>query len=216
MNDAVREYAGKSITVLYDASLCERAAACVDALNAVFDPSREPWIEPDAAPVDELVKAIATCPSGALTYRLCRPGTVLSTANVVQVGADGPLRVSGEINLYDTDGELISEEVEVALCRCGASRHKPFCDRSHEREAFSDPGRVHEPRLGPPLGGAETRLDIHPRRDGPYIVKGLVRIVSADGDTVMVREKVALCRCGASANKPFCDGSHKAVEFVAD
>ncbi len=56
--------------------------------------------------------------------------------------------------------------------------------------------------------GAEARPTIECKEDGPYIVKGLHRLASATGDAVATKSVIALCRCGASANKPFCDGTH--------
>lgn len=50
-------------------------------------------------------------------------------------------------------------------------------------------------------------------RDGPYWVRGGVRIESADGHVWETRNRVALCRCGRSANKPFCDATHDEIGF---
>lgn len=51
---------------------------------------------------------------------------------------------------------------------------------------------------------------------GPYLVAGPIRLLDADGSPYTVeRETIALCRCGHSANKPFCDGTHKAKGFSA-
>jgi len=75
---------------------------------------------------------------------------------------------------------------------------------------------VRESRECPPPVAPNGGLEVRARQDGPYIVKGPVTIVSDDGSSTVTREKVALCRCGASANKPFCDGSHKSLEFLAD
>jgi Iron-binding zinc finger CDGSH type len=57
----------------------------------------------------------------------------------------------------------------------------------------------------------ETTVD--PRPDGPLFVRGRLRIVNADGDVIREDTRAALCRCGASENKPFCDGSHLRVGF---
>jgi CDGSH-type Zn-finger protein len=61
-----------------------------------------------------------------------------------------------------------------------------------------------------------TRTTITPYRDGPLIVRGDFEITDTDGRVVDTdRSTVALCRCGRSALKPFCDGSHKVVGFHA-
>lgn len=52
------------------------------------------------------------------------------------------------------------------------------------------------------------------RDNGPYLVKGPIRILDAEGNQFQIeRETVALCRCGGSANKPFCDGTHARIGF---
>ncbi|MBI5157996.1 MAG: CDGSH iron-sulfur domain-containing protein [Acidimicrobiia bacterium] len=56
---------------------------------------------------------------------------------------------------------------------------------------------------------------ISPVEDGPLWVTGGVTIVRSDGITLETRNRVTLCRCGRSANKPFCDGTHNAIGFQA-
>jgi len=53
------------------------------------------------------------------------------------------------------------------------------------------------------------------RRNGPYLVAGPIELVDADGNTYAVQDKMALCRCGASSTKPFCDGTHSKIGFQA-
>lgn len=62
---------------------------------------------------------------------------------------------------------------------------------------------------------ASPAAAITPRRDGPLAVEGAITIVGADGRHEAM-ERAFLCRCGSSANKPFCDGAHKRVGFEAD
>ncbi|OZB82621.1 CDGSH iron-sulfur domain-containing protein [Microbacterium sp. 13-71-7] len=58
---------------------------------------------------------------------------------------------------------------------------------------------------------------VTPYPDGPLIVRGEVELVAGDGTPIPRRRRtVALCRCGLSAIKPFCDGTHKAAGFRAD
>ncbi|MDQ4149479.1 MAG: CDGSH iron-sulfur domain-containing protein [Actinomycetota bacterium] len=65
----------------------------------------------------------------------------------------------------------------------------------------------------------ENRFDgcvITPYPDGPYLVRGAFKITNENGDEIEVRRKtVALCRCGASGIKPWCDGTHKLIRFKA-
>ena len=58
---------------------------------------------------------------------------------------------------------------------------------------------------------------ITPYRNGPYLVRGPLMLVDQDGGEIEVRRKVvALCRCGRSATRPFCDGTHTAIGFRAE
>lgn len=59
-------------------------------------------------------------------------------------------------------------------------------------------------------------VSITVRENGPYFVKGPITLVDAAGDEFRVeREVIALCRCGGSSNKPFCDGTHSRIGFDA-
>lgn len=59
-----------------------------------------------------------------------------------------------------------------------------------------------------------SEVTITPRPNGPYLVQGPAKLVDAQGKEFTVQgETIALCRCGASQNKPFCDGSHSRVNF---
>lgn len=61
---------------------------------------------------------------------------------------------------------------------------------------------------------ADTQVTITLKRNGPYIVKGPVKLMDTDGNELQVeREVIALCRCGASSNKPFCDGTHSTMDW---
>ncbi len=59
----------------------------------------------------------------------------------------------------------------------------------------------------------ETTIIIEERDDGPLVVKGVTRMTGPDGETMKVKPAMALCRCGASKNKPFCDGSHDQIGY---
>ena len=59
-------------------------------------------------------------------------------------------------------------------------------------------------------------VSIRSLKNGPYIVQGKVELLDSEGNQVAVeRETIALCRCGASTNKPFCDGTHSKIGFQA-
>ena len=143
------------------------------------------------------------------------------SANVAEVPPAGPLCLTGRIKV-EVGGEIVADTDDVALCRCGHSRNKPYCDGSHRRVGFDDPGVIQGGRLVPGKGGegdggdgggADDAVTIVCATDGPLLVRGPLRVVAADGET-SEGTKGALCRCGVSSTKPFCDGSHRDSGFV--
>jgi CDGSH-type Zn-finger protein len=114
-------------------------------------------------------------------------------------------------------GETLLEDTRVALCRCGESRNKPLCDNSHKQTTFRDKGILGDDRLiKEPTSDGGRGLRIIPTVNGPFLLRGEVEIHSADGKTVYRGSRGALCRCGHSNNKPFCDGSHAEVDWRDD
>jgi uncharacterized Fe-S cluster protein YjdI len=66
------EFNGDDITITYDDAMCTHAANCIRSLPPVFDADRSPWIEPNAAPIEDVVAVVNACPSGALRCELKR------------------------------------------------------------------------------------------------------------------------------------------------
>ena len=218
----------------------------------------------------------------------------------IKVTQNGPYLVSGGLPLAKeiidcqkerdpvkwTSGEKLPVQESYALCRCGGSGHKPFCDGSHMKNGFdgtetasrkkyvdqcekyegpgadltdipklcsagrfchrgggtwelvgktNDPkakelmiqecadcpsgrlvawdkksGKAIEPKLEPSIGIVE---DPQLKVSGPIRLKGGVTVVGADGKEYEVRNRMTLCRCGKSKNKPFCDAAHIAAKF---
>jgi hypothetical protein len=112
---------------------------CVRALPQVFDPEARPWVVVDAADADAVAATIETCPTGALRYRRLDGGPQEQPQEeaTVEPRPNGPLFVRGLVRIVDEDGRLIREDTRLALCRCGASENKPFCDGSHRRIGFT-------------------------------------------------------------------------------
>lgn len=137
---AARVYAGNGIEVHWEPRLCIHTRSCVRNLGAVFDPERRPWIDPDAAKADSVAAAVATCPTGALHFVRTDGGEQEQPDPETSVTPvpNGPLFLRGRIRISDAEGRLLREDTRVALCRCGASENKPFCDGSHRRIGFED------------------------------------------------------------------------------
>jgi CDGSH-type Zn-finger protein len=104
------------------------------------------------------------------------------------------------------------EGTRVALCRCGASQHKPFCDNTHRYTDFAAEGLwiEHEPAPLVP-GQVAPALTIRIEAGGPYRLQGDVDLYGEDDQMVARTNEAWLCRCGGSAGKPFCDGTHNLI-----
>lgn len=226
----------------------------------------------------------------------------LKTHAKIQISKDGPYLVKGDLPLSKqtigsnaagesiewTAGATYPAQPQYALCRCGRSAAKPFCDGSHKKVGFDgtetasrepyrrqakvirgpslsltdaeelcafarfcDPngqvwnlvnqtenatarrhfvkqtaecpsgrlvawdnatGDALEPQHDPSIGLVE---DPAKECSGPLWVRGGVQVVGSDGYEYELRNRVTLCRCGASRNKPFCDGAHATIRFNA-
>lgn len=209
-----RTYAGKDIAIGYDIARCIHAEECARGLPAVFDPKRKPWVDPEAAPADAIAGVIHRCPTGALAYERADGVAEIPDADAtMRVDPNGPLYLRGRVRIKMPDGEVI-EESRVALCRCGHSKNKPFCDDSHYDAGFSHPGTVVESKVRD-AGEVDEGVEVTLIPNASIRVIGEFTLVAADGAT-FEGSKAAFCRCGHSANKPFCDATHKTVGFEAD
>lgn len=203
-----KSYQGQDITVTFDMSRCIHARNCFLKLPEVFDPSQRPWVQPDKASAEDIAAMIRTCPSGALAFEKPDAPEVAPKINRIAVLENGPLAVAGNL---DVDGE--TSDQRVTLCRCGLSKNKPYCDYSHVKGGFEASG---EPKAETPAETADQggRVTILLIPDGPLKVDGNTELTTGTGKKIAKVEKTFLCRCGASQNKPFCDGSHKASGFT--
>ena len=133
----VREYSTDEIVVEWEPTLCYHSHNCIRALPRVFDPDRRPWVDIEAASADEIEAAVARCPSGALrTRRVGVPEPKREQPLEVRASAQGPLLVRGGVRVLDAEGNVLYEGEKTALCRCGGSQNKPFCDGTHKTNGF--------------------------------------------------------------------------------
>jgi CDGSH-type Zn-finger protein/uncharacterized Fe-S cluster protein YjdI len=207
-----RTYKSGAIDIRFDASRCIHAAECVHGLPEVFDPDRKPWVKPAQADADKLAEVVMRCPTGALHFDRKDEGAAEQPDPEadVSVRPNGPLFLRGDITILDAEGNELLQDTRVALCRCGQSKNMPFCNGAHVKAGFEDAGEVRElepeeHEIGP--------ITVSVQKDGPALVRG--RHVIFDGqDEPSAPQKVsALCRCGGSKGKPFCDGSHVVEGF---
>jgi CDGSH-type Zn-finger protein/uncharacterized Fe-S cluster protein YjdI len=213
MAEKLEEYRATRVTVRFEARRCVHSRNCVLGDPRVFVPNESgPWIQPDAAATERVVELVQACPSGALTYERTdgAAGEEPPVVNSVRVRENGPLAFHAELRLADGTTAL-----RATLCRCGVSKHKPFCDGSHSTAGFTATG---EPTSqdSQPLAARNGTVTVTPRLDGPLHIKGNLELVSGNGRTINCVSETWLCRCGQSGNKPYCDGTHKKVGFRAD
>jgi CDGSH-type Zn-finger protein/uncharacterized Fe-S cluster protein YjdI len=213
LGNGIEVAVGRDVTIRFEAKRCIHARFCVMQAPTVFKANTPgEWIFPDKLDADHLVAVAENCPSGAITY-LRHDGRKAETAppvNMVALRENGPYAVRAEMGLVG-HGAM----TRATLCRCGASKNKPFCDGSHKDAGFVASGEP-ETRPSDPLAPRNGKLTVEPLRNGPLSVNGPLEICSGTGRTVDRVTSARLCRCGGSATKPFCDGTHARIGFTAD
>jgi CDGSH-type Zn-finger protein/truncated hemoglobin YjbI len=143
-------HVGLGVTVFDNRGICQHSGFCTDRLPIVFRAGQEPFVAASGGRVDEIIRAVRNCPSGALSlasdgrearetvdWHLERPAAVAVTK-------DGPYRVTGALPLVDESGAPAARNEgasleHYALCRCGHSQNKPFCSGMHWYIDFRDP-----------------------------------------------------------------------------
>jgi len=195
---------GERIELEFEAKRCITGAPQVFLANV-----KGPWIHPDAMPVERLVEVAHACPSGAIRYRRKdgAPNETAPPVNLATLREAGPYAFRAALQI---DGAPAG--FRATLCRCGASKNKPYCDGSHHEIGFN--------ATGEPPGGKTDMLPVRdgvlaidPQVNGPLRVRGNLEIMSGTGRVVARVTSTYLCRCGGSANKPFCDGTHAKIGF---
>ncbi len=167
--DRVQDYHGRDITIHDNRGVCSHAEHCGRDLPSVFNRDDRPWIHPDGADANAIARTIEKCPSGALSYT--RNGVLHKDLNrepAIIVDKCGPYDVVGGPELVDPDGNRPESREHYTLCRCGASKNKPFCDGSHwnmprSNEVAGDCQPYHSTETRPPetTPGEEQRGTPH-------------------------------------------------------
>jgi uncharacterized Fe-S cluster protein YjdI len=140
------KYTNGEITVVWQPKLCIHSAICVKGLPGVFNPARKPWVDMAQAETQQIVEQVIKCPSGALSYFLNETENntdmenkiVSEAANIlkIEVAPNGPYLIKTECLIVHSDGKEETKTGTVALCRCGASANKPYCDGQHRKIGF--------------------------------------------------------------------------------
>lgn len=147
--DCRETYIGEQVTILDNRGTCQHSGFCTERLPTVFHQATEPFVTASGGRMDEIIRAVRDCPSGALSFSIdgveAREtvdfhGTRWPT---IEVTRDGPYRITGGIAIEEAHGSLQrnsgASREHFALCRCGCSRNKPFCTGMHWYVQFRDP-----------------------------------------------------------------------------
>jgi uncharacterized Fe-S cluster protein YjdI len=136
--EVLRRYEGTGIIVHWEPKLCIHAGICLRDLPSVFDNAARPWVAVDGATADEIAEAIEGCPTGALYYERTdgAPQEQPDQPTHIQPRTNGPLFVRGEVEVVDMQGNATRVATRAALCRCGQSANKPYCDLTHRAIGF--------------------------------------------------------------------------------
>lgn len=215
LKEKILTYNGEEITVQYDIKRCIHAAKCVEGLPEVFNPERRPWIDAHKASGTAIADVIETCPTGALKYEMTQSGRVeeAPSHNRISLAENGPVYLYGDLEVRDQQGNTLLEDTRFAFCRCGASGNKPACDNSHQSIDFTADAMADRSKMPEASSDKDDKLIIKLMKNGPAILEGTYTMESETFDPQTSDKEIALCRCGGSATKPFCDGTHKKIGF---
>jgi CDGSH-type Zn-finger protein/truncated hemoglobin YjbI len=143
-------HVGLQVTVYDNRGICQHSGLCSDRLATAFRTDQEPFVAPSAGRMDEIIRAVRDCPSGALSYAIDGAEAREQVdwhghrEPTIEVTKDGPYRITGGLRLHDHFGDDVaradgSSREHYALCRCGQSQNKPFCSGMHWYVDFHDP-----------------------------------------------------------------------------
>ncbi|GAA4823814.1 (4Fe-4S)-binding protein [Algivirga pacifica] len=142
MSNKTKEYKKDGLVIVWKPEKCIHSGVCVKMLPKVYNPKGRPWITPEHASISELKNQIDQCPSGALSYYMSNQSSSENTMEQlekekkVEIMKNGPIIVHGPCSIIKNGEEIKSASKTTALCRCGASGNKPYCDGSHARVNF--------------------------------------------------------------------------------
>ncbi len=140
MKEIIKRYTKEDLTVVWQPAKCSHSEKCFHGLSEVFNPNNRPWIQLDNNTAEEIVTQVKQCPSGALSIDGAAVESDSKEASIdltkVTVTEGGPLLVKGALTIELANGETEEKTGMTALCRCGASANKPYCDGSHQNIEF--------------------------------------------------------------------------------
>jgi uncharacterized Fe-S cluster protein YjdI len=140
------KYTNGELTVVWKPKICIHSSICWKGLIEVFNPKEKPWVKMNGATTEKIIDQVRQCPSGALSYYLNAESIadvptdkiIAESANIMklEVTPNGPYLIKTECQIIHSDGREETKTGTIALCRCGASNNKPYCDGSHRKAGF--------------------------------------------------------------------------------
>ena len=135
MKEIIKRYSNDNLTVIWQPGKCIHSKICFHGLPAVFNPENRPWVKLEASINQDIIDQVRKCPSGALSLE-GETENQAETTTKINVSKGGPLLVDGDLTITLANGEQTEKKGITALCRCGASANKPYCDGSHNKIEF--------------------------------------------------------------------------------
>jgi len=136
MEEIVKEYKNEDITVVWYPAKCTQSQCCFKAYSEVFDPKKRPWVQLSNGETEKIIRTVEACPSGALSYYFNKKEEKAPAETkpvLVRLSPAGSVKIEGTFIFRDETGkETLIENDTVAICRCGISNRKPFCDGMHK------------------------------------------------------------------------------------
>lgn len=139
----ILHYTNDEVTVVWKPKLCIHSTLCWKGLIDVFNPRERPWVKINGAATERIIEQVKQCPSGALSYfmngeaeNIADKAAESTNKLKVTITPNGPYLLEAECLIVHSDGREETKTGTVALCRCGASQNKPWCDGSHIPAGF--------------------------------------------------------------------------------
>jgi uncharacterized Fe-S cluster protein YjdI len=142
------KYTNGEVTVVWKPDTCIHSAICFKGLQEVFNPQKRPWINMEGSTTEKIIEQVRKCPSGALSYFINETNQATSAGEeskviaeaaqitTIEVSVNGPYLIKTECIIKHSNGTEEVKKGTIALCRCGQSANKPYCDGMHRKVGF--------------------------------------------------------------------------------
>lgn len=140
------KYTKEELTIVWKPNQCAHSRICWSELKAVFDPSKRPWVNMEGASKEKIIEQVLKCPSGALHFIMNEEikqenkdanmmSDPIQNTNIL-IKPNGPILITTDCQITHSNGDREIKQGTTALCRCGASGNKPYCDGTHNKINF--------------------------------------------------------------------------------